>query len=212
VRWCGTARRNPGARAPARHPCAPDLRGDPGRLVGLVGRLHHRERLALRVGRAERLALPLNVLRDHTVRGVQDSLRRAVVLLQPHEARGLEVLLEVQDVADVGPAPAVDRLVVVADHEEVAPAGFRRLRTRLRRRQQLEEDVLRVVRVLVLVDQHEAEAVAVTLQHGGMPAQQVDRLDEQVVEVERIGVPQRLLVEHVGIRDRAAERSNARSA
>ena len=75
---------------------------------------------------------------------------RAVVLLEPHDVRVGEVLLEVEDVADVGAAPAVDRLVVVADDHQVAvPAA-----------EQLHELVLRAVGVLVLVDEHVAEARA----------------------------------------------------
>jgi hypothetical protein len=80
------------------------------------------------------------------IRRVEDGAGRAVVLLEPHHAARREVLLEVEDVADVRAAPAVDRLVVVADHHQVA----------VRRRQQLQEPVLRAVRVLVLVDEQEA--------------------------------------------------------
>jgi len=57
---------------------------------------------------------------DDGVGGVEDVLGGAIVLLQLHD-RGLgEVALEAQDVADVGAAEAVDRLVVVADDAEVA--------------------------------------------------------------------------------------------
>ena len=49
---------------------------------------------------------------------------RAVVLLELDHARVGEVVLEVEDVADVRAAEAVDRLGVIADDREVAmPAG-----------------------------------------------------------------------------------------
>ena len=50
----------------------------------------------------------------------------AVVLLQAQHARAREVVLEVEDVLDVGAAPGVDRLVLVADHRDVAPRPARR--------------------------------------------------------------------------------------
>jgi hypothetical protein len=48
----------------------------------------------------------------------------AVVLFQPDHGGAGEILLEAQDVADLGAAPAIDRLVVVAHAADVAvPAG-----------------------------------------------------------------------------------------
>ena len=73
----------------------------------------------------------------------EDRLGRAVVLLEPHDLRVGVILLELEDVLDVGPAPGVDRLVRVADDADVA----------VPQRQRVGDDVLGVVRVLVLVDQ-----------------------------------------------------------
>jgi glycosyltransferase involved in cell wall biosynthesis len=53
------------------------------------------------------------------VGGVEDQLGRAVVLLELHDRRVGVVALEVEDVPDVGTAPAIDRLVVVPDDGEV---------------------------------------------------------------------------------------------
>ena len=90
---------------------------------------------------------------------------RAVVLLELDHARVGEVLLEVEDVAHVRAAEAVDRLSVVADHREVAvPVGHRcappvaaPVLRRAAADQQLQQAVLRVVGVLVLVDEDVAE-------------------------------------------------------
>jgi hypothetical protein len=60
------------------------------------------------------LRLPVEVVRDDRVRGVEDVLRRAVVLLEQDHLRVREVPLELDDVADVGAAEGVDRLVGVA--------------------------------------------------------------------------------------------------
>ena len=56
------------------------------------------------------------------------------------------VVLELEDVVEVGPAPAVDRLVRIARDRQV----------RIVDRQRPQDHVLRPVRVLVLVDQHVA--------------------------------------------------------
>ena len=60
------------------------------------------------------------VLGDDRVGRVEDRLGGAEVLLE-HDHLGVgEALLELQDVAHVGGAEAVDRLVRVAHHAEVA--------------------------------------------------------------------------------------------
>ena len=89
------------------------------------------------------------------VGGGEDRLRRAVVLLELDDLGVGEVVLEVEDVADVGAAEGVDRLLVVADHRQVAVLLG----------QDLQPAVLRAVRVLVLVHEHVLEVVLVALAH-----------------------------------------------
>ena len=131
--------------------------------------------------------------------------RGAVVRLQPHDLGAREVVVEAEDLPDVGAAPAVDRLVVVAHHAHVAVLAA----------DEPHDLVLRVVRVLVLVDQHVAVALAVVLAHRVVVAQQAHRLQQQVVEVERARARQELLV---ALPDRpdelvaAAARRSARNA
>src|SRR5437588_10903453 len=52
---------------------------------------------------------PATVVRDHGVRRREDRLRRAVVLLQLDDPGVGEVVLEVEDVAHLGPAERIDR-------------------------------------------------------------------------------------------------------
>src|SRR5438270_8365554 len=66
------------------------------------------------------LAEAAAILRDNAARRPEDVRRRAVVLLEPRDRRAREILLEAQDVADLGAAPAVDRLVVVADTAQIS--------------------------------------------------------------------------------------------
>ena len=88
-----------------------DLRGDVARLGVLVGQLAHLDRVALADVGPQRLGLPPAVVGHDRVGRAEDRLRRAVVLLELHDVRVGIVVLEVEDVADVGAAEAVDRVV-----------------------------------------------------------------------------------------------------
>ena len=68
--------------------------------------------------------------------------------------RAGEILLEAEDVVDLSPAPAIDRLVVIADTANVLRAL----------RQKAQPQILRNVRILIFVDQHIAELVVIFLQ------------------------------------------------
>ena len=98
---------------------------------------------------------------------------RAVILLEPDDLRAGEVLLEAQDVGDLGAAPGIDRLVVVADAAEVAA----------RLGEQLQPFVLGLVGVLIFVDEDVAEAVAIGFEHVGVGAEDDQHVEQQVAEV-----------------------------
>jgi len=149
---------------------------DPPRLVALVEALDAGDLLAPRPVRAKRLPLSVSILGDHRIRGIQDHGAGPVVLLEPDHPGTLEGRLEAEDVPDVRTSPPVDGLVVVPDHHEV----------RMTLGKQLQEAELRVIGVLVLVDQDEGEAVPIARENLGMRLKQLDRFDEQVVEVEGV--------------------------
>ncbi len=129
----------------------------------LVLDLDDLDRLALAELRPEPLRLAVAVVVDHRVRRLEDRVRRAVVLLERDRAGAGEVALEVEDVADVRAAEGVDRLVGVPDHQQVLVLAG----------DQLEEAVLRVVRVLVLVDEDVAERVLPVRARLGEPLEQL---------------------------------------
>ena len=126
---------------------------------------------------AQRLAHAPLVGADDDVREVEHLGRAAVVLLEAHDVRLGKVLVEVEDVPDVGAAPAVDRLVVVTDDADVAVAAG----------EQLDELVLRAVGVLVLVDEDVLELAAVLLELRRILGEQSDGEHEQIVEVHGVG-------------------------
>ena len=106
-----------------------------------------------------------------------------------------ERVLELEDVADVGAAEAVDRLGVVADDHQVPPLLG----------QQLQPAVLGVVGVLVLVDEHVAERAGVVVAHLLEQLEHVDRAHEQVVEVHRVHAVHLALVGPVDVGHRLLE-------
>ena len=120
---------------------------------------------------------------------------RAVVALQLHDPRARVVGLEVEDVADVGAAPAVDRLVLVADDGDAVRAP----------RQQAHQPVLHAVGVLEFVDQHVIEALR-DLLGGRRPAgDELQHRQQQAAEVGRVRRRQPLLVQAVGLADDVVE-------
>ena len=150
------------ATSRGRKPCAQPLVDHRRDAVGLgragveVDVAHRRRRRALR--RAQPLVdarhdlEPIGVVVGDEARGgVEDRLGRAVVLGEHHLAAAGVELAEREQVRGRRAAPAVDGLVVVADHGDVAAlcAG-----------QQPHQLELRVVRVLELVDQDVAVARA----------------------------------------------------
>ena len=160
-----------------------DLRADPAALVALVARLVGLDLLAIPLRGEQALLLALRVVAHHGVCRREDMPGGAVVLLELDHLGRRKVLLKVQDVGDVGTAPAVDRLVVVAHDHQVAVLGG----------EQVGDLVLHVVGVLVLVDADVAEALLVLLQHVGVVAQKLQRTHQQVVEVHGVGGAQALL-------------------
>ena len=155
-------------------------RGDERGLVALVlGVVAHDAVARAGVG-PQVLRLARRVVGDHRVGGVEDRLGAAVVLVE-HDRRDVgEGVLELHDVAVVGAAEAVHRLVGVADDGDVVVAAG----------EQEDDLVLGLVGVLVLVDEDVLEALAVVLEHVGVVAEQADGVDEQVVEVHRPGLVQ----------------------
>ena len=167
-----------------------DLGTDPASLVALVGGLKDLDALAVTRAGVEALGLAAGVVGHHRIGRLEDVPGRAVVLLELDHGGGGVVLAEGQDVADVGTTPAVDGLVVVAHHHEVAVA----------RGQQVGDLVLHVVGVLILVHADLAEAFLVALQHLGVLGQQLVGVDQQIVEVHGVGAGQATLqrVVHAG--------------
>ena len=115
-------------------------------------------------------------------------MRRAVVHFQPNDFGVGPIVLESQNVGDFGAAPAVNRLIVVAHDAQVAmPAG-----------QRLDDPILAAVGVLIFIDQQMIEAIGLGLPRLGKLREKLLGAEQQVVEIDRAGGFQGVLVAAIG--------------
>ena len=186
-----------------------DLLSDEARLVVLRVAGEADDLFAVALRGPQLLVLAVEVVADDRVCRAEDVLRRAVVLLELHDLSVREVAFELDDVSDVGTAERVDRLVGVADDREARAwdtaepveltlaHGWHHALDLLRLdvlRELTDERVLRVVRVLVLVDEDVPEPALIDRGDVGMRAEQLHGLPDEVVEVEGVCPLQLLLV------------------
>ena len=125
-----------------------DLLADETGLLLVVPAARDTHPLALLALGPQRLAEARAVVRDQPGCRPQYMSGRAVVALEADHLRARKILLKAQDVADLRAAPAVDRLIVVADAGDVA----------VRLGEQAQPEILSDVGVLILVDQDGAKA------------------------------------------------------
>ena len=102
-----------------------------------------------------------------------------------------KVALEVEDVAKVGASPAVNGLIRIP-HDAQVPVHFG---------EAADQQILRPVGVLVFVDEDVLELVRVELARFLAGFHQLDGLQQQIVEIERAGVVERLDVALVDLAD-----------
>ena len=137
----------------------------------------------------EGFALALRVVRDNGTGRLDDVFGGAVVLLETNDFRVAVVALEIEDVADVGTPPRIDRLVFITDGDDVTVAVA----------EQAHQFILAAIGVLIFIHHHICVAAVVKLAQGGVVTQQADALEQQIVEINGIGLAQTsfvLFVDH----------------
>ena len=139
----------------------------------------------------QRLTLAALVVADDGVGRIKDMLGGTVVLLETNGAGAGVLLFKIEDVLNVGAAETVDALVIVAHHADVAIAP----------RQQGGQAILQMVGVLILVDQHVAETAAIVFPHFPILLQQMHRLQNQIIEVQRVGIAEFARVKRIHFTD-----------
>src|SRR5262249_21325249 len=110
--------------------------------------------------------------------------RRAVILLQANHFGLGKIVFEIENIADIRAAPAINRLVFVAHHAEIF-VGLGK---------QAHELVLAAIGVLIFVHHHIAQPSIPRFAGSLIGLQQVYGFQQQVVEIQRVGVAERLFV------------------
>ena len=99
-------------------------------------------------------------------------------------------MLEAENVRHFRAAPAIDRLIVVSHHAQIAmPAG-----------QRLHDAILAAVGVLIFVDQQVIERSASARRTSANVCEQFFGAQQQIVEIDRAGLLERLLIAAIGHR------------
>ncbi len=153
-------------------------------LVHLVEGGVQRNRLPLGPFGPQLLAKALRVVGDDAVGGFEDIGGGAVVLLEANGLGALIVGQEALDVLDLGAAPAVDGLVIVADDHHFAAVAS----------QHPQPGVLDTVGILELIHQDVLEAVAVVLEDVGLAQPQLVGAQQEFCEVHQPGAIAGLLI------------------
>ena len=161
-----------------------DGRSDEGRFLLLRVGPHEADLLPFLAHRHALFRNTSFIIGNQCVGRIHDVPGGAVVALQAEGLRLREVLLEVQDVLDLGAAEGVDGLGVVPHHAQVP----------VHRRELLENQVLRVVGVLVLVHHDGVEPFGNRRQRIGTLLQQDVHVQEDIVEVHHPGLPAQLAI------------------
>ena len=130
------------------------------------------------------LALASLVVANHRVGCIQNVLGGAIILLQTDGPGVLIALLEAENVGDVCSPEAIDALVIIAHHADIPVTA----------RQQACQEKLQVVGILILVDEYVAELILIVRAHLPVALQQCNRVQNDVVKVQGIGLPEFLIV------------------
>ena len=133
------------------------------------------------------LALAALIVADNGVSGIENMLGGAIVLLQSDGAGAGVLLFKIKDILNVGTAETIDTLVIVAHHTDVAIAAG----------QQGRQTILQMVGILILVNQHIAKTPAIVIPHFSILLQQMHRLQNQIIEVQRIGTAEPIRVKRI---------------
>ena len=131
------------------------------------------------------------VVGDERIGGVDDGAGTAVVPLQTESLGAREILLEIEDVLDLGAAETVDGLGVVTYHAEVLVPGC----------QFSQDEILRHVRILVLVHHNMRKAAGDVFQRFRGLFQQDVHVEEDVVEIHHTVLLAGLAVEFIDLVD-----------
>jgi len=138
----------------------------------------------------ELLGDALKVVANQGVGGGENRRHAAVILLKQGQFVIGPGSHQPLDVGEIRAAPAINRLVFIADHRQ--PPG--RVAG-----QHLCQPVLHRVGVLKLIDQDVGIAFLIAAQDAGVALEQQHRVQNQIIEIDGVGRQQAALVDHINI-------------
>ena len=112
---------------------------------------------------------------DQAVCRIHNILCRTVIPFQFENTATRILVLELQDIIDIGSSERINTLRIIPNHTDT-PMHFA---------QTLHDQMLCKVRILILVHQHKLEKAPVFLQYVRMIAEEDVRLQQQIVEIHR---------------------------
>ena len=130
----------------------------------------------------ELLVFTVKVVGDHRVSSRKNCLRGTVVLFQHHHMSTFKVTLKFSDVAHICTPECINGLIGVTDDSQRSTRhAISCLPGEL-----MNKRILRVVRVLVLINKNVAELLPVVICHMRKSAEKIHRLGNQVIKVKGI--------------------------
>src|SRR5680860_873293 len=124
---------------------------------------------------------------DHSVGRLQDGMCGAIILLKLDDGGVREVLLKIENIANVCTPPGVHRLIIIPNDGDLL----------MFLRQHLDQHILGMIRVLVLIYQHRLEATTVMFQSIRKESKQLHRLHQQVIKIHGVVLKELSLVEPI---------------
>ena len=127
---------------------------------------------------------PLPIVGDQLVGNSQDRFCAAIVLLKPNNIDGGVIFFKLKNVANIRTAPTINRLIRIARNREVLDSVI----------EQPDQFILSQVSILILVDHHVSTFAVKRLTDLWRIGQQIDRVQQEIIEVHSVGHSQELLV------------------
>ena len=117
----------------------------------------------------------LFVLGDKAVCRRNDSLGRAVILFELEDSEIGIFLLQIENIADIGPPERIDALGIVSHDTEPV----------MRFHQLIDDKMLGKIGILILIDQNIPELILIKLQHIGVVSEKDIGIKQQIIEIHR---------------------------
>src|SRR5262249_20169866 len=143
----------------------------------------------------KRLAETTLVLGDQARSSPKDMRHTTVVLLETTDPGAGKSLLKAQDVADLGTAPAVDRLVVITNTTDIPPPLA----------EQSQPEILGNIGVLILIDQHIFEPPLIIGEHIGIVLEEAQAFKQEIPEIAGVEQLEPLLIQPIEFAPLAAK-------